>query len=118
MLMEAVVGTWASECVSEEGTWRRPRRRERVIGAGVIADGREGEVACIERLTERGGRRIVVCVPKVLLVVLAKEAHVVDRRYARPWANGLLYLRGLVHVGEGRAGGRRDTRGVWGGVGV
>ena len=43
--MEAVVGTWASECVSEEGTWRRPRCKGRVIGASVIADGREGEVA-------------------------------------------------------------------------
>ena len=103
--MEAVVGSWASECVSEEGTWRRPRCRGCVIGAGVIADGREGEVACIERLTESGGRWIVVCVPEVLLVVLAKEAHVVDRRDAWPWSSGSPNSRGLVRVGEGSAQG-------------
>ena len=74
------------------------------------ADGREGEVACIEGLTERGGRRIVIRVPEVLLVVLAKEAHVVDRRYARPWAGGFSNLRGLVHVGAGGTGCCRDAR--------
>ena len=52
LLMEAVVGTWVSEGFLEEGTRQMPRFRGCVIGKGVIADGREGEVACIERLTE------------------------------------------------------------------
>jgi len=81
-LMEAVVGTGSPEWFSEEGTWRGPCFRDCFAGADVIADGREGEVVFIEGLTERGGGWIIVHVPKVFLVVLSKEAHVVDRRDA------------------------------------
>ena len=42
----------ASERFSEECARRRPSGRGCVIGAGVIANGRKGEVAYIEGLTK------------------------------------------------------------------
>jgi hypothetical protein len=36
---------------------------------------REREVSLLEQLTEGSGRRIVVCIAEVLLVVLLEEVH-------------------------------------------
>jgi len=52
LLMGAVVGTGVSEGFLEEGMWQRPHCSGCIIGTGLIVDGREGEVACIERLIE------------------------------------------------------------------
>jgi hypothetical protein len=52
LLMEAVVRAGAFKEFSEEGVRQRSHCRGCIIGVGVIANGREGEVACIEQLTE------------------------------------------------------------------
>jgi hypothetical protein len=50
--MEAVMRAGASKRFPEECARQRPSGGRRIIGAGVIANGRKGEVAYIEGLTE------------------------------------------------------------------
>ena len=82
ILVEGVVGAGAPEGRPQQCAWRRGPLWGRVIGACVIADGREREIAVVERLTEGGGRGIVVGVAEVFFVELREEAHVVDGRDA------------------------------------
>lgn len=75
-LVEGVVGAGSPKGRPQECAWRRGPLWGRVIGAGVIADGGEREIAVVERLTEGSDSGIVVGA-EVFYVELRKEAHVV-----------------------------------------